>query len=397
MAKMTALGKFFQILTKTTSSWIDHANNCPGNAVIDPEENDRIWYNLIAGGDGEILESLCNPKSAEDFFLRLKAEPLLDHPRLFRVARKRLLAGEITSFLDDPHRFDFEDYLDGIDETSKIISDWIPFGYVLNNQPEAVCMQTEGGSVVIVSEILRNALFFMNLGFPEFFDFDDVPGDVQSSAIAIAGRTMMLDEALDFELDPRGEVPSGILSRTWAIVGWQMQFVIGHEFAHHRLGHLHEGKTTYRAMTSPAEESYRRDWIAVRRSWQQEYEADIEAINAIIDPDKKLLIAQGAALFFLYLGFFEEIFEHFNPSLRDLDTHPPTISRLKRLISEFGKDIGADLNWADSAMAHTKTAAKHLVELNVEIDEEKKSFFGWYGSVYLGQWKGPDLIDRVDY
>jgi len=371
--------------------------------MLTPEENDQLWYSTISRGDTDLHASLTTPRTSSDFFNRLKAEPLLDHTRLFRVARHRLESGKIANLLDDPHRSDFLEYLDSIDETSRIISDWIPFGYVLNNSPEALCMNTDGGSVIIVSEVVRYALFFMNIGLSDLFGFDDVPDDVQSAALMIAARTMTLDETLDFDMDPRGVIPQPILARAWGMVSWQMKFVIGHEFSHHRLGHLAEGSMPYRAARSPSFSSVERGWLAAKRSWEHEYEADRGALEAVTDDSNRLHVANGAIQFFLCLIFFEEVFEGLDADLKEVDTHPPTEERLRRIVLEFGSAVGIDEEWGVAAASHMRSISKQLIEMSIDAanigtnELESRPLFGWYGSLYLGRWKGPTLIDRVDF
>ncbi|WP_170207253.1 M48 family metalloprotease [Roseinatronobacter monicus] len=147
---------------------------------------------------------------------------------------------------------------------------------------------------------------------------------------------MTLDETLDFDMDPRGVIPDAILARTWGMVSEQMKFVIGHEFAHHRLGHLAEGAIPYRAARSPSLSSVERGWLAAKRSWEHEYEADLGALEALTDPSKKLHITIGAIQFFLCLIFFEEVFEGLDAGLKEVDTHPPTEERLRRIVFKFG-------------------------------------------------------------
>jgi hypothetical protein len=172
-----------------------------------------------------------------------------------------------------------------------------------------------------------------------------------------------------------------------------MQFVIGHEFAHHRLGHLDDGTISYRSFRGSKIESRDRGWTAVRRDWEHEFSADIAAIDAVSQNPARHRMAQAAILFMIYLAFVETMIEHSNVALRDVDTHPPTVERLRKLILSFGLSLGVDTDWGEGAVKHVKNAASQLLD----HDFGGRGIFGWYGSVYLGQWRGPELVDRVDF
>ncbi|MCM3904682.1 MAG: hypothetical protein ND866_23540, partial [Pyrinomonadaceae bacterium] len=58
------------------------------------------------------------------------------------------------------------------------------------------------------------------------------------AAQRIAIRTMLKTEALDFDMDPRGIIPDRITQQNNFVVAKQIQFIIGHEYAHHIHGHL---------------------------------------------------------------------------------------------------------------------------------------------------------------
>lgn len=77
--------------------------------------------------------------------------------------------------------------------------------------------------------------------------------------MVIATRIMALNETLDFDLDPRGVIPAE-MKEIRELVTLQMRFVIGHEYAHHGLGHLGTGATKIRAMSGDTKRS---GWLAI--------------------------------------------------------------------------------------------------------------------------------------
>jgi hypothetical protein len=355
----------------------------------DPIFVERLWYQTLTQYP-ELVERLINPSSARDQLLKIRAEPLLDHPRLYRVVRRRANLRRSREVLHDEYREDFQEYLTLLPSIRQMISEDVPAGYVLARFYDAMCLRTDYGKIIVISEVLRYFLYFMTLGTPEFAEFGDVPTDVQGAALVIAVRTMALSEALDFDLDPRGEVPTEIDTKVRELVTWQMRFVIGHEYAHHGLGHVNSELTNVRAMTSP---TTGRDWGSYRRSWENEFEADLHAILDVAHELSRMKLVQGAVLFFLHIFFHERIAAAFDPEFAMIDTHPPTQERLERVIERFGKEIGVDSVWMERALEHQSAAADSLVQ----HFRENPELMSMYGSVYLASWRGKELVDRVDY
>lgn len=355
----------------------------------DPEHVDRIWYKSLTE-DERIVQRLLKPSSASDYLLRIKAEPLLDHPRLFRVALKRAKMRKTREVLHDEYAEDFKEYLALLTEIRRLSSDDVPACYVLTRFYDAMCLQTDGGKVIVISEVLRYFLYFMTLGSPDLIVLGDIPADVQGSAQVIAARIMMLAETLDFDLDPRGRVPAEVDEKLRELVTWQMRFVIGHEYAHHGLGHLSSETSKICAFPSSNGD---RHWESYRRSWDNEFEADLHAISDVDDKVARARLVQGAVLFFLNILFHESLAEAFDPEFAAIDTHPPTSERLRRVVEQFGRIIGVDNDWMARGLRYQSARADALVE----HFREHPNLMNMYGSVYLGVWKGPELVDRVDY
>lgn len=77
-----------------------------------------------------------------------------------------------------------------------------------------------------------------------------------------------------------------------------------------------------------------------------------------------------------------------------METHPQPVSRIWNLYknTEHGlKDIDAK---------YIEGIIKEMEQYKFFIDEVVKcdnNTFKGYGSIYLGQWRGKSLVDRVDY
>lgn len=364
----------------------------PENSSGDPNDPiyiEKLWYKSLTK-DEHLIERLVHPTSARDYLLRIRAIPLLDHTRLYRVALRRAKNRNSRDVLHDEYQEDFQEYLALLTEVRRMISEDVPAGYVLAPFYDAMCLQTEGGKVIVISEVLRYFLYFMTLGNPDLVVIGDVPFDVQGSALVIATRIMGLNETLDFDLDPRGVVPKEIEEKIRELVTWQMRFVIGHEYAHHGLGHGSNGTTRIRIVPGDARES---ELPSYRRSWDEEFEADLHAIVDVEDPRAQVKLVQGAVLFFLHIYFHERVTAAFDPEFAAIDTHPPTVERLRKIVESFGTKIDIDGEWMKRALISQSARADDLIK----HFRDHPNLLDMYGSVYLGIWKGPTLLDRIDY
>lgn len=359
---------------------------------LDPAYMARMWYKWVTR-DPKRVELLANPITAADWLLKIRADALLDNTRLFRVAMKRDIHGNKTNYLKGRHKKDFRKYLNSMSKIGRMICEDIPAGYVLTNSPDAMCLETDGGKIIVVSEVVRYFLYFSNIGNANLFGVDAIPSDVSGSALLIAIRTMQLVEALDFDMDPRGNVPRHINLAIENLVAWQMRFVIGHEFAHHHLGH--KGTSVRRQLShKPLVSDHAMHGVYdIKRSWREEFEADRHSIIEISNHSIRAKLVKGAILFFLNLYYYENVIDSIDPDFSQINTHPPTIERLNRIIDEFGHIVKIEDNWREEALERQRWLAKDTIALLRKRPELLSS----YGSIYLGSWQGRPLVDRVDY
>lgn len=175
--------------------------------------DDNTFYQLAS--NSEEFPRIASPKTADDELLRIQADAITNHVRIYRVMLARARRRKLDSLLVDEHKEDFDEYLSNIPEYERLICEHIPKRYILTHNYDAMCLKTDHGNVIIVFEVLRYFLYYINLGTMTFSL--NVPNIVRNNAVFISIRTMMLKETLDFDLDPRGIVPPQFIMNypTW--------------------------------------------------------------------------------------------------------------------------------------------------------------------------------------
>lgn len=335
-----------------------------------------------------------NPKSASDELLRIKADAILDNIRVLRVKLARARSGEHgnSGLLFEEHKDDFNRYISKLPDYERIMSEMIPADYVLYPSTDAMCMDTSNGPIIVISEVLRYFLYYMNLAN---LDLPGVSESVRGHARVIAVRTMFMVESLDFDIDPRGNVPQEIDAEVKGMVDWQLQWLIGHELAHHYLNHV--GFTTEGFRYSKALAAVRghiSEKSIQTRSWEQEFEADEHAISAPkYDNSEQYSIVVSALMLLSYVAMFEKVAEFFDPELENILTHPPIKDRMIAIVEKFGNKHNIDMESVEIGFNWHLELAKNLIELG----KANPSIYKNYGSVYLAEWQGPVLRDRIDY
>ncbi|WP_339289778.1 hypothetical protein [Paenibacillus sp. FSL E2-0201] len=368
----------------------------------DPQAEEKNWFIPIC--NKEEINRIFNPQDASDYLLKFRAEALFDSYRLQRVvlARKKNSSGKWL-FSEHFSTEEVDSYTEHLSQEDKERIKDIPKGFIFTFEANGVCVKTEYGNVIVVSEVLKHFFYYMNLWFFSFGD-KNVPSDVSFSALIIAIRTMLETEAADFELDPRGEVPRNIHKNCKRHANKQIEFIFGHEIAHHLLNHLDEGETIQRPLhvkrnlhneENIDQQTQNQTIYSYRQN--QEFEADLEAVNRPnFQSDFEFdFLVQSGVLFFLYLDIFETVSHYMYPPGNRVKTHPDPIDRLWNLYNKTSEKI--KLFSREDLMSAIKTcemAKEYIINehlpYNIELYEN-------YGSVYLGSWRGKELIDRVDY
>lgn len=343
------------------------------------------------------------PQNASDYLLAKMANAIADNPRLKRIFLKRREADpqnwSLSGYFD---RSAFDEYLEKLPAEKKYICQNIPAHFGFLSEPNGACIRTSFGKVIIVSELLREYLYFMNLGLLKAFS-DDFSQIDAFSALFIAVRTMLLLETPDFDLDPRGIIPPDLHTLCTSMAETQLQFVIGHEYAHALLGHL-DDSSGYRESTMliPSQSGESSECYAPQH--EQEFAADASSLLQIdLKPEMLAEMANGATWFFLGLDILQATTNLLRPDMAHENTHPDPISRITNMRRELFKNrnsaqlLEADLYSEDDVTQWIERTSKiKKVMLGMHSPERLESI-RIYGSTYFPDSRGPKLVDRFDY
>jgi hypothetical protein len=342
----------------------------------------------------EEISAIFNVQSSDDYLLKTRADYVADHVRLYRVMRRRMaVIGAGWSFSDHFAKEEFNNYLRHLSNADRESCSTVSGGYVFTTDPNGMCVASPFGTVVMVSEALRYFLFHMSLAH---FDHGiEVPGSVRLHAQMIAIRVMLESESLDFDLDPRGRLPDGLEKLVSASVEASLEFVIGHEYSHYLLGHLAESSLISRVLAHGDQSGdVTRPHHVYSFKQQLELDADIDAVCRVQgSADYAARLVYGAIVFFAFLDLFTFVKDQIAPVHDRSRSHPDAIDRLWNMFDAFGERYDIGKSYVDGLIElveHQKDMLRNDVALNIDNYED-------YGSVYLAEWRGPELIDRVDY
>jgi hypothetical protein len=207
-----------------------------------------------------------------------QADYIIDHCRTRRVFLKRKEIWEkanrewsLSDFYNQPKNF--ANYLNILKPYIKKQCKPVETGFVFMIEPNSICEKTKFGNIIYLSESLSYFLHFMNFAMIKFssFEIEKTTGD---ESLLIALRVMLGTESLDFDLDPRYDIlPQSIINENNTFVNNQLMFIIGHEYAHHALGHLKNSKIKSMA-SSDVFKTQNKDYKIYNYSQKQEFEAD---------------------------------------------------------------------------------------------------------------------------
>ncbi|MYM26260.1 hypothetical protein GTP46_26880 [Duganella sp. FT135W] len=355
----------------------------------------RIHYPVCTA---EEIRRIQNPTTAEDHLLMLRADAIADSPRLKKVfLSRREKSKENWSLTAHFERDDFNRYLNVLPPEKRATCRKVPAGMAFLREPNGACMRSEAGDIIVVSESLRHYLYYMNAFL---FGQQTLQVDDYLATLMISVRTMLLKETLDFDIDPRGDLPSELDQHVSNLVDDQIQFVIGHEYAHLLLGHLKRkllGAPPLGVVPFDVQERFQ--YYTPKQN--QELAADA---GALLDPQlSDLQVAErlfAATWFFLGLEIFYAIAECVDPSSRPAKTHPPPIERiwaLRRTVLEV-RTLDLEIIYSDEQLEHAIEWIEGLKEqlLGDFIPRNLKTL-KMYGSVYIPSYRGAVLHDRIDY
>jgi hypothetical protein len=377
------------VLLKIDDGVIFHLQN-----LIPPEERDgltpdEVFY-LAFCSKKEILR-LRNLRSSHDYLLRVRAQSIVDAPRMVRVMRARRRSYEATgrpwALTHYYHSMDFHHkrLLDSLKRSDAKILKSIPSGLVPINDANAACIASLTGEIVVVSENLRHFYYFMTIalmGAPMGIDMAD-----RINALLIAFRTMKGSESPDFDLDPRGVLPRDLEKKILLMVDDQMQFTFAHEYAHYLLGHVRSGEVL---MSGEREK-------ARTYSHECEFSADTHALQLVRhDSDATKRIAAGGISVFVFLSLLHRIRQdHGDLTSPVSDTHPAPENRMEHFLASISGRLSRIRSEADRLISECELLATLFPRFL--SSSARADIVDFYGSVYLPTYRRKELRDRMDY
>lgn len=343
------------------------------NELDNEERKYAPFYNV------EQIHRILKPSNAADILLKKQADSIVNNMRVFRVFYDKYNRTENWNYdqVIDSSVFKLFNIMN-LDEHLESEIQNIPCGLTYDSDPNGCCIKTEYGNIITISAVLQRFLYYMNLFYLGCRD-KRIPGDVTVNALVLAIRIMLKAEALDFELDPRGEVPQTIDDELSSYTLSEMFFVIAHEYSHSLLKHLDSRNII------EDEDNY----VYYNQSQRQEFEADKNAIHILKNSMSVEDAVESAVSFFLAIDLYEQAKEQISPDMGHVKTHPKAVERIRELLKQY-PDVDID---TERLIAINQDTKAHLMEL---ISTEYELFEN-YGSVYLGQWHKKRKIDRVDY
>ncbi len=356
---------------------------------MDEEMISRIPY--MGFLNKEQISRVLNIQNSKDYLLKQRADIVLDKVRIYRVIKKRQYLNQEWNFENHFDSTPFDGYIKFLEYKDYENIEKITYGYIFCDDPNGRILKTDYGNIVTISESLKYFLYFMNLCFLTFNDIE-VPNDVKHAALLIAIRTMLQTESLDFELDPRGIIPDKLEKQLIEYTNLQLEFIVGHEFSHHFLNHLENASIVEKSMFERDCEIYEKVYTY---NQMQEFEAAIDAIKRPIFSDEmRKNFVNRALFFFAYFEIYNSVKEQIFPSGNRIKSHPEPMDRFNKIKQEFHSLFDKDeLENIDNLLKFVDFYKIELQE-DVSINIERYEF---YGSIYLGSWRGKPLVDRVDY
>lgn len=348
----------------------------------------------------EEAERVVNPQNSQDYLLRLRAVFIADHTRIWRVFLHlcRIYGNE----------WSLEKYFtsDAYDAFKSIISESnnekckdVVCGNIYDNNANGLIFSTRYGVLSTYSVSLRYFSIYANLALGEFNK--EVPWHVRLNAMRIACRVMLNREAQDFIFDPRGIIPKDIMTNLRS--QWRMNniFLAGHELSHFILGHVKEDNKQEMGFLKPhfKDDTDYRKINGYRISQLHEFDADLAALNLVELSDEEYSVYYHAALdWFSILAIYEGVEDSICPPSGTNQTHPGAIARYTNILNNARRPIDFD----EELYNETLPALTSFWRENMINDAaENIDLYETYGSVYLDEpdteWRGKELIDRVDY
>jgi|JI10StandDraft_1071094.scaffolds.fasta_scaffold27279_6 hypothetical protein len=361
-------------------------NKFPHTELSGLTEEQTFFYPFM---DKKEIKQIFEIKSASDFLLRLRAEQVENDMRLRRTFSKlKKKIGKKWSFTNYFDSKQYKEYLNNLKQNRKEICQDIPHGTIHFNEANGMCLKTPFGNIIVLSYGLRHFLFYMNVFF--FGKNLGVKEIDITHSFLLAIRIMIGTESLDFEIDSRGRLPKSIRRQIDFLTDWQMRFIIGHEYAHHYLGHLDKRLV----LKSHDRVKYGGNKVQYYTYEQKnEFEADLHSVieSTYPDVDKSELI-NGAFMVFIFFSMYDKVVNYMFPG-RVNSSHPEPLDRLTTLRATVDSNTGLKTNQLNAIIASTERTMDEFLKEYLPFNVDKIEM---EGSIYLPSYRKKILIDRLD-
>ena len=388
---------------KEKGFWIHAAHDRIPEWDLLGEEEARVCYHYLPIASTREVERMLNRGSMEDFILKLRADSIVDNMRILRTfhARAREVPKDTWTLASQFDDSVFRQFKKILASPYRERADAISYCTIFTDKPNAYCASTRFGPLILFSEALRVFFYYMNLAFFPFLDEkdSDVPLEVRRNALVIGLRAMLLKEAFDFEIDPRGMIPAYIDMRLQAFTQSQLLVVVGHEFGHFFLGHLddkHLESGQLHVLGDSSDGSELANLQIYTKEQGMEFAADAEALEILRQPGDEVNSAfyLSGILAMCHLDLFEAATSMRSASAPSSSTHPSAAERRRRLTAVAKRTLHAEDREIPDEMEFLTNQFKALLP---RLGEATPDLFESYGSVYLDVWRGPAKVDREDY
>lgn len=367
-----------------------------------PEELSRMWYQKICSE--EELQRILHVSNANDYILRTAVDTISANSRLYRVIRAhRIALGDkwsLEGFMSSI-TYGYDNIKHHLTPENKALVDAIGTGCILSNDMNGIIFDSPYG---LCSTLSYSLIYFVQFASLTFCDFGiPVPDSVRGQAIRIATRINLGRESLDFDLDPRGIIPDTINQQTRSIFNYICTFIAGHEYGHYMNGdvtHNAELETDIIDRTLHLNKTDSWKSMVYYSCHAKELNADLTALNLpILSDDEYAKYYFCTLLWFSMLSVVEAAEETIFPSM-GTPSHPSAKIRYRNILDNAKRPC----DYMKNEKLYTKDLPSAIEKLSHDIIDDVSynfDYYEFYGSTYLAhpntEWRGRELIDRVDY
>jgi hypothetical protein len=390
----TGFARSLGILFSLESSAIDYVL-MDKSAYLNSQEFQKQFYKRLCT-ESEI-ERVFAPQNATDYLLKIRADYIIDHMRVYRFYRRRWLKMGKRYSLESSFRTDhYYGYLKMLGSQDRKDLLGVTFGDIFTSEANGEIFHSPFGPIVTISQSLHHFLEFSHLALMTFHC--EIPSRVRFAALVIALRVMFQYESLDFDADPRGKVSPKLLVEMRRPIAGQLKFIAGHEFAHYLLGHLSDKKIIGRCLDGRIQDAT--TLRIYNTSEQEELNADFAALmKPQITDRKRTRLLNAVLIWFGALELYQYACDILSPPrVGGFKTHPSARERHLHLAKNIETKYKSTIEKISESIIKSVESFKGPLQEYLALDVDS---FETYGSIYLDapntKWRGKELLDRIDY